>query len=308
MRWMQTAVALLGVSMLTTPAAFASTLNGADCPAPECAPTTRTIRVPEWTTETRTITVTECRPETRTKTITDYRCEPYTATVGRPRTVYETKQRTRTVRYVDYKPVMQTVNRPYVVCTPQQVERQAVRHVCHMVPTTVERTVCEDHGHWAPRPQTACTPNCCGLGCAACCGPAQVWVPNVVQRKVACTVMRPKFEPVKYTYMATVMKREVHHREAQVCRMVPEHKTREVTENICVPKQVMETCQVTRYRRIPEQREIQCTVMVPHRVQKEIQVPVCHWVEKTVTLDTATACVADCCERLGLLGRFRLGW
>ncbi|MDZ4782852.1 MAG: hypothetical protein SGJ19_21600 [Planctomycetia bacterium] len=252
-----------------------------DCAVAAPQTVERTILVPEWTTETRTVTVTECRPETRTRTVTQMRCVPYTETVTRQRCVMVPQHRTRTVNYIVRKPVMETATRECVVLVPHRVERTGTRTVCRMMPVTIQRTVCEDQGHWETREVAACA------DCATCCEPrtARVWAPHVVTKTVPVKVMRPTMEQQTYTYYATECRPERRTKTVQLCRYVAEPRTREVTETIFVPKMVMQTCNVTRVRVEPVTRTIQCRVMAPHQVQKEVQVRVCKMVTKTVQVN-----------------------
>jgi hypothetical protein len=235
--------------------------------------------------------------------------------VTRQRRVMVPQQRTRTVNYTVRKPVMETSTREFTVQVPHRVERQGTRNVCRMLPVTIERTVCEDQGHWEDREVAACASDCgsgcaddccgrrglfgrlrgaCGCdacdacaGCATDCGPstARVWVPNVVTKTVPVTVMRPQMERQTYTYFATECRPERRTKTVQHCRYVAEPRTREVTETICVPKMVTQTCNVTRVRMEPVTKTLQYTAMVPHQVQKEVQVRVCKMVKKTVQVN-----------------------
>ena len=77
---------------------------------------------------------------------------------------------------------------------PQTETRQATRRVCHMVPVTETRTVCEDRGCWQVERQPYTVG--CGECARTCYRTCTTWVPNVVTREVQCTVMRPQVEEV----------------------------------------------------------------------------------------------------------------
>ena len=67
---------------------------------------------------------------------------------------------------------------------------------------------------------------------------------------------------------------------------------------ICVPKTEYHNVQVTECEMRQAEREVQYTEMVPHQVQKTIQVCVCHMVEKTVQVPACESCCpAPCCPR-----------
>ena len=253
----------------------------------------RTIYVPQQVMESRTVTVTECRPEVRERTYNVCRRVPYQETRTEEYTVMVQKTEMRTVVQTVCKPVVKQVERTYTVMVPHQETRQAVRTVAHCVPVHSTRTVCVDEGRWEVRSyQVPCAPVCrpvCG-GCGGCnaCGPqfvtrcCRVWVPNIVHREIPCTVMKYQTVQQPYEYCVTVCRPETRSCKVNVTEMVKEQVTRQVPVTVCVPEKRTRTHQVTLYRDVTDVKTEKYTVMVPHQVQKQIQVPVCRVVPQTV--------------------------
>ncbi len=166
----------------------------------------------------------------------------------------------------------------------------------------------------------------CG-GCASgtpCHAPKQavticrVWVPNVVQEEVEVTVNKCVTVDQPYEYTVTVCKPVEKTRTVKVCEYVTETKTRkerqcryrteertrdvkvcsykteerekEVKYIVQVPHKKTRTVDVTTYTTVAEEKTEQYTVCVPVTVQKEVQVPVCHMVPKTITVPVRTGC------------------
>jgi hypothetical protein len=240
-------------------------------------------------------------PEVRTKT--------HTYTVQVP--VYREVEQTYQVAV----PRRESVEQQYTVMVPYPVKKTATRTVCQMVPQTVTRTVCRDRGHWEDRPYvSACAPaNCCdscnrcgGAGTVTCM--RRVWVPNVVQEPVECTVMRPHYSEQAYEYTVTECRPEVRTRTVQLCKYTmetrtrtvrvcsyqPEQRQREVSYTVCVPQERVQVCNVTSYRRVPEEKVVNYTVMVPEQVQREVIYQVCQMVPKTITVPV-NACGSNGC-------------
>jgi hypothetical protein len=157
---------------------------------------------------------------------------------------------------------------------------------------------------------------------APCCAPTKVWVPNVVQDEVEVTVMQRQCVDVPYTYTVTVctpetrtrmVKRcsyrpEIRTRTVRVCRYDRktrtrtrqvtqcklETRTRDVNYTAWVPQTRTTPHKITTYKCVPAERVQQYTVMVPHQVQKEVQVRVCRMVPKTIQVPSVTCCDARC--------------
>ena len=287
----------------------------------------KTIYCPEWVTETRTVTCCEYKQESREVTETIYRCVPVQKEIQRSCTVMVPEQRVRTCQYTVCTPVVKQVERQYTVCVPEyrdverqytvmvptQETRQGVRRVCHMVPEEITNTVCVDRGCWQTQMvEVPCSPcrrgcfrrrcgSCCG-GCGSCCQPMtttvcqRVWIPNIVQEEVTCTVYKQQITEEPYEYTVTVCKPETRTCTVKVCEMRQEVRTRtcsvttyetsveerQVPYTVCVPQEKTWTETVTTYTQVPEEVTRTITVCVPVQVQKEIQVNVCRMVPKTI--------------------------
>jgi hypothetical protein len=83
----------------------------------------------------------------------------------------------------------------------------------------------------------------------------------------------------------------------QVTEMVCEQQTREVTYTVCVPVKKTVSYDVTVCKTVPVEKVRRCTVMVPHQVEKEVQVQVCRMVPKTVTVPVNGGCSSGCAPR-----------
>jgi hypothetical protein len=211
------------------------------------------------------------------------------------------------------RPVWTDEVRNYTVCVPYTENREFTRMVCRNVPVTETRTVCEDQGRWEEQQPSACgpaTPPACGP-CAPAAPTQKVWVPNVVQRQVEVTCLRPQMVPEKYTCPVTLTRQESRQCTVRVCHYEQTPVTREVCTTVCVPQTRTWVENVTTCRVVPVQQTRQCTVMVPHQVAKTINVQVCRMVPKQVKVpvcapapccDTAPCCqpaCRRCCHRRG---------
>jgi hypothetical protein len=115
----------------------------------------------------------------------------------------------------------------------------------------------------------------------------QVWVPNLVQKPITCTVMRPQMFAEKYTYLVNLCRAEQRTQTCNVVDMVPEQQTRQVPYTVCVPKTQTVTVNqpqwsdepysyvVTLCR--PEVRTQTCNVvdMVPEQQSRQVSDVVC---------------------------------
>lgn len=258
----------------------------------------KTIYVPQVTMETRKVMVTQCRPETRERTVTVYKQVAETKVVSQQRTIQVPEQRSRTETYYVSRPIYKDVKETYTVMVPHQETVQASRTVCKPYPVKMKRTVTVDQGQWEER-QVAAKPVDCGScgGCGtrgSCNGCAstpdcattvtrKVWVPNLVEKTEFCTMMKYKNEEVPYEYTHTVCKPEQRSRTVrQYAGCEQEARTREVAYTVCVPKTQTREVPVTTYTCVPTEQKQTCTVMVPYTVEKEVQVPVCRMVAKTI--------------------------
>jgi hypothetical protein len=319
------------------------------CCAPAPQYVERTVMCPVMCTENRTVKCVECVCETRTRPITCYECVPVTKTVQRCCTTMVPEERSCAQTYCVQVPTQRQVTQNYQVCVPttrtetyqytvcqpvwtDQVQnytvmvphcenRQATRCVCHMVPVTETRMVCEDQGHWEQR----CCSNPCGC-CESCCPRTYCcWVPNVVQKQIQVTCMKPETVQEPYTYQVTVCTPEtrsctvkVCHYENKVCtgtRQVcethmenrsctytvtechTEQRSREVKYTVCVPHTETRNEQVCCYETRAVQKTENYTVMVPHETEKVVQVQVCKMVPKTIQVPCCTTpCCDSCCR------------
>jgi YTV protein len=162
---------------------------------------------------------------------------------------------------------------------------------------------------------------------AACCEPTKVWIPNIVQEEVEVAVMKRQCVDEPYTCTVTVCKPETRTKTVKLCsykcetrtktdrvcryeqetrtrtRQVTECKletrTRDVNYTVCVPQTKTTTHEVTTYKCVPEEKVEEYTVMVPHQVEKEVQVCVCKMVPKTIQVPAATCCDDACGSSCG---------
>lgn len=278
----------------------------------------RTVYVPQVTTEQREITVTVMRPEVRERTISVPRCVP------------EVQQRTQ----------------QYTVLVPYQEQVEATRRVCRQVPVEQTYHVTVDRGSYqtfvqkvpvrVPAPQ-ACAPSAgcgyasggcgygggCGYASAGCggCGYASSgcggggcggyasagcgygggyggcgyttayvdrtysrWVPNCVQEERRVMVLKPTYEDVPYTYTVTRCRPEVRERTFNVTIYRTVTEQRNVQYTVAVPTQVNKTVPVQVCHTVP--RQIQVPVMRPVQVQRTVPVQVCHYVPRTIQVKT----------------------
>lgn len=299
-----------------------------DCCAPACQPkpchveyktVNKTVMVPSMQTVMREVCNVVCRPVEYTKKCMVLRHVPVVRDVEYTYVVPRFETRTRTVRYSVCKPVTKTRSVECTVMVPHEETRKTTRTVCRMVPVTVKRTICEDHGHWKEVPcDTGCNKcssnvyrsafqnvgfrhghgrgrGCCESSCGDCaapCCPHKVWVPKMVNREVSCTVMRMKMEHVPSECTVVCYRPETRTRQVKTCHMVYEPRSREVTYKVCVPERKTGVRQVTSYRCEEVAKDIRCTKMVSEVVRKQVPVQVCKMVPKTVACRVAV-CVCN---------------
>ncbi|RMF59604.1 MAG: hypothetical protein D6743_16055 [Calditrichaeota bacterium] len=270
--------------------------------------------VPETKQVTRQYTV--MVPERRQKEVTYTVCKPVVKEVEQQYTVcvpeWKEVQRTCTVMV----PVWKEEQRTCTVLVPHKEHRVGTRRICKMVPVTEKRTICRDEGHWEQQlVQVPCGGGLLGLFCCApaCCTTTvcrNVWVPNIVKQEVEVTVCKPQiveeqyeydvivckpeqrtytvkvcsYEPQQRTYTAKVCsyRQEVRTRRVKLCSYEPQKVTRTVEYVVCVPQTREQVCNVTTYKTVAEERTGTCTVLVPHQVEKEVEVKVCRMVPKKV--------------------------
>jgi len=260
----------------------------APLPAPmkEAAPqvVTKTIMVPHTTYKTITVPDVVCKPELRQKTVTVCRSIPETTFETCVETVMVPQTQFKTVNYTACRMEFDTVTRPMTVMTSHAEVRQGTRTVCKPVQTQEMRTVCRDLGQWSTKSYVDC------YGCEQTCN---VWLPNVVTEQVPVTVWKPQFSEEPYTYTEMVCRPETREVTEHIPRRVYETKTRQVACLVPVAKQVERRIPRTTFRQVTEEKVVNYTVMVPHHVQRQVQVPVCTLVPKQITVAVPT------CDRCG---------
>ncbi len=274
--------------------------------ATACTPCPQTVWVRRTFTEVREVPVTKYRTETREREYTVYRNVPETQTVSRTRTVMTPVARTRTVEYtvceprtetkevsytvmvrtprtetVEYtvaRPVWETKQQEYTVLVPHTEVRQGTRRVCEAVPVTRTKTVCRWTGRWEDRPYAVagCHPKGCPPACGAvrqsCVEVRRCWVPEVTYEQVPYTTYEARWKEVPYEYPVTVCRPETRVRDVQVCRMVHETKSKDVTRFDYTPEERTRSVQQTRYVNVPKTREVEYTEYVPEEIEEQVEV------------------------------------
>jgi hypothetical protein len=293
-------VVALGLMALPSSQTFADSCCAPACPPPAPCMVERTVLVPQMFTETRKVCTFECRPETITKKITVCKMVPETKEVQYEYCEWKTETKTRQETYQVSTPEWKEVTTEYTVMVPHTEKRQGVRKVARCVPTVEKRTVCEQGGHWEEKQIQVQTfvRGCDECGRPICCPQTttctqRVWVPEVVQKEIEVTVHKVVCEDQPYEYEVTVCKPEKKTCTQKVCVPKCETKTREVTYTVCVPEKKIGTRTVTCCKPMMEEKEVQCTVMRLHKVEKEVPVCVCKMVEQKVQV--AACCPAPAC-------------
>jgi hypothetical protein len=297
----------------------------------ECVPETRTIEQ-EYTAlerrqQTRTVRYTVRKPvfETQTREVQ----------VNVP--VWETRQQTYQVQVPVRRQVAQNVVVQVPHREERQGTRTECRVVpvnetrtvtCdnghwenHNVNVPCDGSQCGGGGWFGWRNRGCCEDECCGT--MTVCN--RVWVPNVQTKEVQVTVYKREVSEVPYTYtevvyrpenrtkMVTVCDYETRTRTKDVrvcsyrqetktvpyrtCRWVTEEKARDVVDTFCVPVTKTRTVPVTTYKQVPRERTVTYTDYVSREVEREVDVPVCRMVEKTIMVP------ADDCGVCGDVGR-----
>ena len=90
---------------------------------------------------------------------------------------------------------------------------------------------------------------------------------------------------------------ETRSRTYNVTECKIEQRTREVPYTVCVCQTRTRQQQVTEYKQVAVQKVENYTVMVPHEMEKDVQVCVCKMVAQTVTVPAATCCTNSCDNR-----------
>lgn len=294
-------VVALGLIALSSDRASADNCCRPVCPPPCAASPTcmveKTVLVPEMVTETRKVCVIECRPETRTRKVTVCRLVHGQKIVPYEYCEYQPETKTRQETFQVSIPEWKDVTTEFTVMVPAVEKRQGVRKVSRCVPTVEKQTVCEQGGHWEDRqvPVQTFVQGSDACGRPICCPQTttctqKVWVHEVVRKEVDVTVNKFVCEDQPYEYEVTVCKPEKRTCTQKVCTHRCETHTRDVQYTVCVPVKKTGTRCFPTCTPVMEEKEETCTVMVQHKVEKEILVNVCHMVEKKIQ-------VASCCSQ-----------
>jgi hypothetical protein len=251
--------------------------HGPACGCVQCAPpqlVTQTVMVPQVAYKTITVQAMACKPEVRQATVMACRLVPETNLVNCQKTVVEWQRRSWTENYTACRMTYETAQQQVTVMVPHRELRQGVRTVCKPVAAQVMQTICKDVGQWTAKSYVDCN------GCTQNC---QVWQPNIVTEQVPVTIYQPRFVEEPYQYDEIVCRPEVRNVTMQIPKPVYEAKTREVSCAVPVCRQVPVQVPVTTYRKVAEPKVVNYTALVPVPVTKQVQVPVCTLVPKTVT-------------------------
>ncbi len=233
----------------------------------------RTVMVPTVAMESRTINVVEFREEARTRVVPVHRRIPETKTVTEEVTISEPQWRTRQEPCRIRIPITREVTREVIVKRP--VWSEVVRDRLVQVPM------------WKEVEQRC-----------------MVMVPHQeVHEGCTVTVCRPDW--ITRTLRVCEMRTEKRTYTQRVCQYIPERRTqtlrvpdcefrtevRDVKFVVMVPKTINRTRNVTTYRTVVEERTENFVVRIPVSTQKEVVVPVCHLVPKTIKV-----CCSPCCR------------
>ncbi len=271
-----------------------------------CQYVEKTVLVPQMVLETRKVKMIECRPEVREETVMVHRLVPETKAVQRECVVMVPETRTRTETCLVPRLVWKTATKEVTVMVARTKRVQGTRRVCKLMPVQEMRTICVDQGHWEERTCEVACPVCCCRPCtctpAKACAPAtvvqtcKVWVPNIVQKQVQVTCLKPVWVDEPCERLVTVCQPERRTCTVRLCQCMLEKRTRTVQYTVCVPKRQVRTEQVTVCKCVAEPQVRQCTVLVPHEVEKEVQVAVFRMVPKTVKVPVCLCPTTACCH------------
>jgi hypothetical protein len=213
-------------------------------------------------------------------------------------------------------------------CVPVTRTRQVCEDQGHWEERSVQVGSCNTGCYTCNHCNTWCN-TCAPVACAPVTCTQKVWVPNVVTKDVEYTVNEWQCSKEDRTYQVTVCKPVTKTRKVKVCnwttveeeydyvvcrtQQVEKIGTRKVCEmvrqeqictinyTVCVPKTKIVEETVCRWECVPTQKVIKETVCVPVTVEKEVQVPVCRWVSKTIKVKVpvyththCNACTSAC--------------
>jgi hypothetical protein len=290
-------LALAGHALAAGPkqvqAPFQAPIQKAPIQAPKPQVVTKTIMVPHVEYQTRTVPDVICTPVVRQKTVPITRMVPETHMVVRriPHVTHEPRTRiqTYTVCHMEYDLVKDVISVP----VPYTEMRQGTRTVCNMVAETVMQTITEETGHYEDVPSKE--------GPIQKGGPEQgplqkgpiqkerVWVPEIIKKQVPRTVYRPEYSQVPYEYPVTLTRYESRPITRTIPRPRYETKHREIHFTVPVTNYVEREVPYTVCRPVVDYQVVNYTEIVRTPTTREITVPVCTMVPKTITY-TIEAC------------------
>jgi len=262
------------------PAAAFVVAPACDPPAPKFRQqvVTETISVPETVMEKRTIQEQQLRYEQRPKTVTVYDQVPQTVNVNETVTVMTQETRMQPVTQTAYQAVPRNVVTPVTVAVQGFENRVGIRQVAQNVPVTVNQVVTS---------HCACTQSSPGTGAVQ-----TMSVPT--QRVVQQVVNQQRIFNQQYTYQVPVTRQQVQYQTQQVVDYRPVAQTVNVPVAVQVPRQQVQTRQVTQMTTVPRQVTTYETVAVPCTVSREIEVPVTRYVQKTIQKTVQVPVTEEC--------------
>jgi hypothetical protein len=244
--------------------------------------TERTVVVPQMVMETREVVCVEPRPQLVSKRVPVVKRIPVTSM--QQRTTVRMMQKKVPMTFCRQVPAPEDSTATICVMkmVPETQKLTGTRKVTRQVPGVERQIVCEDHGHWE---SSGCTCGCATCAGHTCCGkcPHKRWIPNKIERVVEVPVMKTETFDEPYEYEVTRMKATTAKRKLTLREYGDVKKSSEERMvTMLVPERVCETVPVTTCTCRLDYETKQCTVMVPTKVIKEIQVPVCKMVPMTI--------------------------
>jgi len=271
--------------------------HGSPCPPADCGPAYKTVYVKEW--------VPEQYESTRTTYRTEWKEEKYTA--YRTECVPETRTHTYTVNVM--KPETRVETRTVTECVPVVEQRTVMQShvVCKPVTTMARR--CVDRGHWECR-VVEVKPHllkrlrnhfhkndCCDPCDPCCCKPVETKV-------VRCWVPNKVWEEYPVTKMVKVCEQRPVTCNVTVYKPVTKQIQVNVTVCKCVPETRTATCTVMVRKCVPYEACRKVAVCVPMTEKVMCTRMVCRTVAKQVPCVPCCEEVTCCKPRHRLLGLF----
>jgi len=148
-----------------------------------------------------------------------------------------------------------------------------------------------------PPPSTAsppASPAYAGAGGNACCQPAcGACTPQVIQRKVNVTCMRPVSERETIQYPVTHFQQSARLETVSFYEFQPEKITHEEKYVVEVPQSRVRQREITVTRSVPVEQRVPYTILVPFYEDIQVPVSVLRYVPQQVTVP-ATPCCEPC--------------